>query len=452
MSEPVGWLVNEDIRVPLYKNRVVAFGRLPCTKKNNRIERVQINNFHISSTHCYIWIIQFDSNTSSVCYIQDVSINGTYVNKSKIGMKNYAILNHLDIIKLYNGIGFQYIKNVKNNNISTPSCTTIKDWNIMPEIIGIGTFGKVQIAYNNHEIGKFYAVKILEFKDRQVDNEKFKIEHKILSSLNHFNIIKIKQSLIDTSKLGTLNIFQNLAIGGDLFSYLSQDNDSLQNLSESESIFALYQICNGLNYLHQNGIVHRDLKLDNILIMSAPIKYPHLVIGDFGIAKKFNSANIRSNNLLMKTMVGTAEYAAPEIDLNKNLRKKKPEHNGGVVGKNIEDFFINNGEPKSVNNAYYTEKVDSWSLGVVGHILFSGISPFYSNNIEEIIKLSKIGEINLNNQKWQGVSEISKNFIRGCLQVDSNKRLSIPQCLGSEMFKQGDRKRLIDKLQNELLK
>lgn len=255
-------------------------------------------------------------------------------------------------------------------------------------------------------------------------------------------------------------MFQELAIGGDLFSYLSQDGDVLQSLPESEAIFALYQICNALYYLHCKGIVHRDLKLDNILIMGVPIRYPHLSIGDFGIAKQnsplfYSSINnfnnnqlnsqikIRENcnnrqNFLMKTMVGTAEYAAPEINLSKIVNKK--------FGA-IDDFFINNNDNNNEQHEY-TEKVDSWSLGVVGHILLSGISPFYSDNIEEIIKKSKKGKIYLETDRWNNVSQISKDFIRGCLTINSEKRQSIQECLQSDMFNNGQRKELIKALLN----
>jgi meiosis-specific serine/threonine-protein kinase MEK1 len=458
MTEPSGWLINEKIRLPLYKNRVVAFGRLPCDSKNTRIKRVQINDPHISATHCYIWIIQFDSNTSSVCYFQDVSINNCYINGKLIGKNNFSILHNNDEILLYKNIGFRYIANLHDQSNISDSIMQVKNWIIMPEVIGIGTFGKVQISYNHKEKNKFYAVKTIDINGQ---NERSKIEHQILSKINHPNIIKIKESIID-DKHGVMKMFQELAIGGDLFSYLSQDGDVLQGLPESEAIFMLYQICNGLNYLHQHGIVHRDLKLDNILIMGAPIKYPYLVIGDFGIAKQNKVLKIGNRSckdrdgFLMKTMVGTAEYAAPEIDLSKNIKNKNKEEK--IEKRNVKiinDFFGNNNtnifEETEADN-FYTEKVDSWSLGVVGHILFSGISPFYSNDIEEIIKKSKVGKINLKSSKWEGISEISKNFIRGCLEVDVDRRLGISECKDSDMFKHAGRKQLIRMLEGEILR
>lgn len=183
--------------------------------------------------------------------------------------------------------------------------------------------------------------------------------------------------------------------------------------------------------------------------MGAPLVYPHLAIADFGIAKEIPVVATPTNKgrFYMKTMVGTAEYAAPEIDLGANIVRKKKM--GNRKPKFIDDFFFeNSGGNKS---AYYTEKVDSWSLGVVGHILFSGVSPFYSTTVEEIINKSKLGKIDLGTSKWKDVSPISKIFIQSCLQVDSSRRSSISECLNNAIFTSGGRKELMQRLLREAI-
>ena len=96
----------------------------------------------------------------------------------------------------------------------------------------------------------------------------------ILEKLDHPNIIKIHQSCIDS--LGNIYIFQDLISGGDLFSYLAK-GDCLVPISETESLIIIYQILLALQFLHSNGIVHRDLKLDNILLHTPePVSYTHL--------------------------------------------------------------------------------------------------------------------------------------------------------------------------------
>ncbi|KAG0688428.1 Meiosis-specific serine/threonine-protein kinase mek1, partial [Pichia californica] len=402
MNKSAGKLYNSNIEILLSKNTVYAFGRLPYDKNDERVHRIQINEPHLSLTHCYIWIIQFDNESNNICYFQDVSRNGCLINNEIVGNNKFKIINNNDLIKLYNGIEFKYQSNNNELNENEGNIIETKKWKILPVIIGFGTFGKVQVAINKKENGKMYAVKTI-FNLNSINN---KIEHEILSKVNHKNVIKVKESSISNSNNNKIKIFQELAIGGDLFSYLSQDKAHLCKIPESEAIFAIYQICKGLNYLHNNGIVHRDLKLDNILVMDVPIRYPRLKIGDFGIAKKHlpigesqinnnnNNNNININieeintfrksrkSYWMNTIVGTAEYAAPEINMRNSKSNKENKFN-----YNMKDFFaINESNSDSNDFNQYNEKVDSWSLGVISHILLSGVSPFYSEDIKDILE------------------------------------------------------------------
>lgn len=467
-----GWLLNEKISIAIKKNRVFAFGRLPHDDNDERVYRIKVDDPHVSATHCYIWSVQFDTDTDSICYFKDTSRNGCIINGKRSAKGKYRILNYGDYIQFSKNSTFIY-RNKRNSNSMEREIVKIQNWEILPNVIGFGTFGKVQIARNVKENDLFYAVKTVQINQ---NNESNKEEHEILKKIHHKNIIEIRETLVE-ARGGIMKLFQELAVGGDLFSYLSQDGRILKKIPESEAVFALYQICNGLNYLHENGIVHRDLKLDNILIMGVPIRYPILKIGDFGIAKQHlplgdsqvidltkwsdGSYNNKHNNnrtsrkaYWMNTMVGTAEYAAPEINLLSKIKKekeKKRKKGQGIL--DIKDFFIEGNKIEGRNECEneketkYTEKVDSWSLGVVGHILLSGVSPFYSESLEETILQSRRGIIYIDNGGlWEGISNVSKDFIRGCLQVDSNKRLSIKECVRSEMFNLGKRKELIQML------
>lgn len=145
MSErsPIGWLVGMDSNVPVFKNRVIAIGRLENDLKDSRVTRIQIDNPHISATHCYIWLIQFDANTSNVCYFKDVSRNTCYVNNKRVGKGRFNILRNGDYVKLYDKFGFTFKLDEKVNIPMGDQISRINNWIIMPEVIGVGTFGKV---------------------------------------------------------------------------------------------------------------------------------------------------------------------------------------------------------------------------------------------------------------------------------------------------------------------
>lgn len=292
-------------------------------------------------------------------------------------------------------------------------------------------------------------------------NGKSKIESTILTRLSHPNIVKIYDEVIDKDKM--VKIFEELAIGGDLFSYLCTSEEYLSPLSEAEVVFCVYQITGALNYLHKKGVVHRDLKLDNILVMDVPIKYPHLVLADFGVAKQnlpltqsqlvnFSQAtnltyldednikkekfHLNDNNnrksFWMSTMVGTAEYAAPEIDL---LSKHKHKHKRNGTGD----------DSRAVKKRY-TEKVDTWSLGVITFILLTGTSPFYSSDIEKTVLKAKEGILHMDKGRWSQVGPEAKEFVSCCLNISVEKRWNIEECLKSSMFNIRSRKLIIKKL------
>lgn len=247
-------------------------------------------------------------------------------------------------------------------------------------------------------------------------------EYSLLRRLKHDNIVKVTDDAdIDNC------IFQELAIGGDLFSYLSQEGSeegsTLHGLPEPEAIFALFQICQGLVYLHKNGIVHRDLKLDNIFVMDAPINYPRLAIGDFGIARDTKECNGR-----MQTMVGTAEYAAPEIQLP---RESKSNH----IIANITSITANT----------YTSKVDVWSVGVIAHILFTGISPFYGSTLEEMRARTERGVGGLTH--WRnGTSPTGQAFVLQTLAVDARERPSAEELVQHSVFGGGGRSAIMTRM------
>lgn len=208
--------------------------------------------------------------------------------------------------------------------------------------------------------------------------------------------------------------------GGDLFSYLAK-SDCLTPISETETLLIVYQILKALNYLHLNGIVHRDLKLDNILLCSPETIYPKIVLADFGIAKTLCT---NSKSTRMFTIVGTPEYCAPEVGFKSS--------------------FIQTSSNLSESNGY-DKKCDIWSLGVITHIMLTGISPFYGDGTEmSIVQNTRSGKLNFSAKQWETISSNAKDFVRGLLKVDVTHRMDSGESLNhSWLAKHKDKLELI---------
>ena len=200
-------------------------------------------------------------------------------------------------------------------------------WNsyyIHKRILGSGSCSKVY--YGIHKIkNKEVAIKKISF-DQLSDVMKARTikEINILQSINHPNVIKLYDYKFDKNKLFLITEYCNL---GDLSEWIKKDK------TPNEILIVIKQILDGINYLHENRIIHRDIKPQNILIQEPLI----VKICDFGF-----SQNFKEEINMFKTICGTPLYMAPEI----------------------------------INMQPYSVKTEIWSLGILFYNIFFNIHPY----------------------------------------------------------------------------
>ena len=172
---------------------------------------------------------------------------------------------------------------------------------VLGDDLGEGSYAKVKSATwlkPGSESPVKVALKIINGPDVPTDfKEKFlPRELDILQLLNHPNVIKTLEVFHQGKKT---YIALEYAGHGDLLSYVQLRGA----LKESESAYLFKQMVAGLVYLHMSGVVHRDLKCENILLSEKNC----VKLADFGFARRI------SKNDLSMTYCGSAAYAAPEI-------------------------------------------------------------------------------------------------------------------------------------------
>lgn len=202
---------------------------------------------------------------------------------------------------------------------------------------------------------------------------------------------------------GRRYIFQDLVTAGDLFSYIESKSGKLL---EVEAAVIVRQIVIALCFLHERNIVHRDLKPDNIL-MTHTSSGCRVILTDFGAARRI--ANHRQR---MKSLVGTNEYAAPEVGRNISIPHSKP-------------------------RTGYCMAVDMWSLGCVTVILLTGGSPFIdprTNNYSEELAGKCDLEYLSKSKDWEQVRSRPKDFVAKLLCLDEAARMTAQQALDHDWF------------------
>ena len=267
-----------------------------------------------------------------------------------------------------------YIKDYYNKYKEYPQ--TKLSFYLFGRLIGRGAFGKVNLGLHILS-GKIVAIKSFNKSKFKDENSRQKIYHEInlMKSLKHNSIVRILET-IETSNY-ILIIMENVN-GGDLLSFVKKRT----KLNEKTAKIIFKQLIISLKYIHSKGIIHRDIKLDNILIDL----HNNIKICDFGVGKNYQ------NNEKFMDQCGTPAYIAPEI---------------------------------LQNEGYEGPPVDIWSAGVVLYAMLSGNVPFKGNNIKDLQYNIISGNFHMIND----ISNDAQNIIMRLLNVDPNKRITIDEIL-----------------------
>jgi len=246
----------------------------------------------------------------------------------------------------------------------------IGDYLVEYRRIGRGSFSSVYRGYCQNT-DKTVAVKKIELDSVKKIKQRIKKEIKICKMLKHPNVIETYDVIHDKMG-GNIYIIMEYCEGGHLGNLLKN-----KPISEKEAKNYMKQIANGLQYLMDNSILHRDLKPQNIMVN----KDNNLKIADFGFARYFQVDTVA------ETLCGTPLYMAPEI-----MKDRK-----------------------------YNYKSDLWSVGVILYQMVYGKRPYYAANILDLLKTIENDKLSFSNEI--SISSECKDLIFQLLQTKPNNRI-----------------------------
>jgi len=269
---------------------------------------------------------------------------------------------------------------------------------VLGNIIGSGGQGDVYIAYLKgtkqfDPVARPVAVKIIKRHDSHLPiatQQRIDVfvrrEIQVLKSIHNEKCLEIIED-IETDDY--FYIVSEYLAGYDLF------EQAYRHLfTETEILQVIQQVLQALEYLHKNGMAHRDVKLENIVFCKPcrsdfSLRSTEVKLIDFGLAY---SESIEQRNFRAIDNPGTIRCRAPEV---------------------ITEF------------CYDPRKADMWALGVLTYILFAGNYPFLGETDDEIVnQILHRKELYLH-PRWRKFSIESKKLVQGLLTKDPSKRWSL---------------------------
>eukprot|EP00475_Leptophrys_vorax_P046271 TRINITY_DN987_c0_g1_i6.p1 TRINITY_DN987_c0_g1~~TRINITY_DN987_c0_g1_i6.p1 ORF type:complete len:567 (-),score=206.64 TRINITY_DN987_c0_g1_i6:140-1810(-) len=230
-----------------------------------------------------------------------------------------------------------------------PKKVTLQDFDLL-KILGRGAFGKV-VQIRKKDTGEIYAMKILKkamvYKRKQLDHTM--AERRILEASTHPFCISLKFAFQNEAKL---YLVMDFCTGGELFFQMKKQK--LKRFDEATAKIIGAEIVLGLGHLHSKKFIYRDLKPENVLMRGDG----HVCLSDFGLAKELDP-----DESYTKTMCGTPEYLAPEVL---------------------------HGKP-------FGTAIDWWAFGCLMYEITTGVTPFHSRTMEELVKKVERGKIKFPN-------------------------------------------------------
>ena len=266
---------------------------------------------------------------------------------------------------------------------------------VLENLLGEGSFGSVYktTKINSNEV---YATKVIPKRllNQGRSYEFFKREVEILKKIDHKNINKLYSEKETNNNHYLILEYCN---GGDLFKISSQyKKKNGKPLPEEFVQYYVGQICDALHYLHDKNIIHRDLKLENILVHfdnekdknELNIFESKIKLIDFGLARTIDHQNLASS------ICGSPIIMDPQL-LSKLNKESKEFH--------------------------YNEKADIWALGTITYELLVGTLPFNASNYDELLNKINKGQYNIPDNLKLSVESIA--FLNGLLQFEPKNRL-----------------------------
>jgi len=259
--------------------------------------------------------------------------------------------------------------------------------------LGKGTFGVTRLVRDRTSAGPAACKSMCKtsIAGNQTQIEDIRREVAILRHLaGHDCVVNLRGVYEDTRQV---HLVMDLCTGGDLHEYIT--TRPCGRLSEKDAAAVTKSMLEALAFCHGRGVVHRDVKPENVLLEKQGTVQTGVKVSDFGVSAWYKPGQ------LLTEIVGTPYYMAPEV-----IQRR------------------------------YGPEADVWSAGVVLYLMLTGRLPFNGNSDRHVVKAVLQAEPDYSEKMWAGVSATAQAVVKAMLVKDPKQRADIASLLQQEWFMQ----------------
>ena len=298
--------------------------------------------------------------------------------------------------------------------LSNASAADISTLYAVKDVIGEGRFSKVYAAVDERN-GQVLALKELDMGALEEDEEALEMLEAEVFALrragNAPHVVRLHEVVCSSDAMW---LAMERVPGRELFMVVEQ-----RGALESGFVrHLMQQLLTALTALAELGVVHRDVKPENIMLSEERTERPHLTLIDFGYAALLGeAADGGGGPMELKGVAGSPEYAAPEV---LSWIEAEADETGEVEG-----------EP-------YDAGCDVWSVGVTTHVLLCAELPFdlpEEATEEALVAAARNVDLSFRRPEWKGEAmQPAREFVRACMTVARQERPSALQLLEHPWF------------------
>mmetsp|Transcript_83350 Transcript_83350/g.97433 ORF Transcript_83350/g.97433 Transcript_83350/m.97433 type:complete len:570 (-) Transcript_83350:89-1798(-) len=248
--------------------------------------------------------------------------------------------------------------------------------------------------------GQHRAVKIARLSNSPTHSKRAQMrlldEADIITALDHPNIGKMYEVMREKDNY---IVSMELCSGGSLFDNYKRPEFRNDRILAS----VMKQILYAVTYLHSKKVVHKDIKLENLLLQNDSIQNPVVKLIDFGLSE------VRKQDVCLSDTSGTVFYMAPEV-----------------------------------SSRVYTEKADLWSVGVILFILLTKRIPFNGTTREAVIQSTLTKELDFTTEEFKSLNPLAVDLLKRLLNRNPDERISAKEALQHEFIQNHFDKKPID--------